>query len=163
MAAAGRGPRSRPAAAASSSCFVLFTARTAVTLGCPSVMVPVLSITTVSIRCAVSSASPDLIRTPFPAPLPVPTIIATGVARPSAQGQEITSTEIAIENANSTLAPMASQEAPATRAITMTTGTNTPATRSASRAIGAFEAPASSTSRMIWLMVESAPTRCAVN
>ena len=31
---------------------------------------------------------------PFSAPLPVPTIIATGVARPKAQGQEITKTNL---------------------------------------------------------------------
>ena len=33
--------------------------------------------------------------TPILAPLPVPTIIATGVARPRAHGQDITKTEIA--------------------------------------------------------------------
>ena len=36
--------------------------------------------------CAVSNASPDLMRIPFSAPFPVPTMMATGVARPSAQG-----------------------------------------------------------------------------
>ena len=66
-----------------------------VTLGLPSVTVPVLSSTTVFTVCAVSSASADLIRMPFSAPLPVPTMMAVGVASPSAQGQEITSTAIA--------------------------------------------------------------------
>ena len=42
----------------------------------------------------------DLIKIPFSAALPVPTIIATGVAKPKAQGQEITSTLIALDNAN---------------------------------------------------------------
>ena len=64
-------------------------------------MVPVLSRTTVSMLWAVSRASADLIRMPFVAPLPVPTIIAVGVASPSAQGQEITRMEIPIESANS--------------------------------------------------------------
>ena len=46
-------------------------------------------------------------------------------------------------------------------AMPMTTGTNTPATLSASLAIGALEAPASSTRRMIWDSVVSSPTRAA--
>lgn len=40
---------------------------------------------------------------PFAAPRPVPTMIAVGVASPRAHGQEITSTEIATESANSKL------------------------------------------------------------
>ena len=72
-----------------------------VTTGVPWVMVPVLSRTTVSMLWAVSRASADLIRMPFVAPLPVPTIIAVGVASPSAQGQEMTRMEIPIERANS--------------------------------------------------------------
>ena len=51
-----------------------------VTLGFPSVIVPVLSNTIVSILYVVSKASPPLINTPFSAPFPVPTIIAVGVA-----------------------------------------------------------------------------------
>ena len=42
-------------------------------------------------------ASPDFIRIPFSAPLPVPTIIATGVARPREQGQDITKTVMPAE------------------------------------------------------------------
>ena len=72
-----------------------------VTSGLPSVIVPVLSSTTVSTRCAVSRASPDFTSMPFSAPLPVPAIIATGVASPSAQGHDITRTAIADESANS--------------------------------------------------------------
>jgi hypothetical protein len=41
---------------------------------------------------AVSRASALRIRTPFSAPLPVPTIIAVGVANPRAQGQAIMTT-----------------------------------------------------------------------
>ena len=60
-------------------------------------MVPVLSSTTVSARCAVSKASPDLMRIPFSAPLPVPTIMAVGVASPKAQGQEMTRTAMPMD------------------------------------------------------------------
>ena len=48
-------------------------------------------------------------------------------------------------------------------AMTITTGTNTPLTLSAKRAIGAFELPASSTSRMILAKVISSPTFSASN
>ena len=50
--------------------------------------------------CAVSSGSPPLMRIPFCAPTPVPTITAVGVARPRAQGQAMARTEIAQRNAN---------------------------------------------------------------
>ena len=61
----------------------------------PSVIVPVLSRTIVSSLCAVSSASAERIRTPFSAPLPVPTMIDSGVASPSAHGQAMISTDTA--------------------------------------------------------------------
>lgn len=63
-----------------------------VTFGFPSVIVPVLSKTIASILHATSSGSPHLIRIPFCAHFPVPTIIAVGVASPSAQGHAITMT-----------------------------------------------------------------------
>ena len=44
---------------------------------------------------------------PYSAPLPVPTMMATGVARPRAQGQEMTSTATAEVRACSTLWPVA--------------------------------------------------------
>ena len=88
-------------------------------------------------------------------------MIATGVARPSAHGQEITRTEIARVSANEGVSPASSQMTAVTSAIHMTTGTKTPATLSASLAIGALDAPASSTRRMIWLSVVSSPTRDA--
>ena len=65
------------------------------TLGLPSVRVPVLSTTSVSTFSIRSRASADLIRTPMPAPLPTPTPIDIGVARPSAQGQAMITTETA--------------------------------------------------------------------
>ena len=56
------------------------------TCGRPTVSVPVLSNATTSIARATSSACALLIRIPRDAPRPVPTMIAVGVARPSAQG-----------------------------------------------------------------------------
>ena len=97
-----------------------------VTLGFPSVIVPVLSKTMVSIFPPISSASADLKRIPFSAPLPVPTIMATGVASPNAQGHEIISTAIPIESANSNGYPNSSQIIVAITAIVITIGTNTP-------------------------------------
>ena len=121
-------------------------------------MVPVLSRTTVVTLCVVSSASADLMRIPFTAPRPVPTMMAVGVARPSAQGQLMTSTEMPMESENSTLCPVRSHTAVAMTAIVMTTGTNTPLTLSASLAMGALELVASSTRRTIWESVVSSPT-----
>ena len=125
-------------------------------------MVPVLSNTTVLILWAVSKACPDLIRIPCSAPLPVPTIIATGVASPNAQGQEITNTLMAQFSANSKVAPDNIQIAAVMREMPITIGTNTPAMRSASLAIGAFVAEASSTRRIICAKVVSLPTLLAV-
>ena len=85
-----------------SACVKPFSrAITSVTDGWPEVMVPVLSSTMVSTLWRFSSASALLMSMPNSAALPVPTMIATGVARPSAQGQEMTSTEMALESANS--------------------------------------------------------------
>ena len=132
-----------------------------VTTGVPWVIVPVLSSTTVSMLWAVSRASADLIRIPLLAPLPVPTIMAVGVARPSAQGQEMTRTEMPIDRANSKPYPNSSQTMTAISAMLITTGTNTPLTLSASFAIGALELVASSTSRTICASVVSSPTLVA--
>ena len=87
--------------------------------------------------------------------------MATGVASPSAQGQEITSTEMPLATASPADAPAISQPAVTIRAIPITAGTKTPETLSAIRAIGAFVAAASETIRMIWLRVVSSPTRVA--
>ncbi len=65
-----------------------------VTSGFPRVSVPVLSKTTVVSFSDISSASPFLMRSPSSAPRPIPTVTAVGVARPSAQGQATTRTEI---------------------------------------------------------------------
>lgn len=42
--------------------------------------------------CAISRGSPPLMRMPFWAPTPVPTMTAVGVARPREQGQAMHST-----------------------------------------------------------------------
>ena len=68
--------------------------RMSVTFGSPLVMVPVLSSATIWVRPAASSEAAVLNRMPFFAPRPLPTMMATGVARPSAQGQLMTSTEM---------------------------------------------------------------------
>ena len=65
-----------------------------VTFGSPLVMVPVLSNATIWVRPAASSEAAVLNRMPFLAPRPLPTMMATGVASPSAQGQLMTSTEM---------------------------------------------------------------------
>ena len=67
----------------------------------PSVRVPVLSNTTVSTGRVRSSTSPPLMSTPSWAPRPVPTMMAVGVARPSAQGQAMMSTATAAVKASS--------------------------------------------------------------
>ena len=47
-----------------------------------------------------SKVLPPLIKIPFFAALPIPTIIAVGVASPIAHGHEITSTAIDLRNAS---------------------------------------------------------------
>ena len=144
-------PASTAAASArnSSRVFFLFHRITSVTEGCPTVIVPVLSSTTVSMECRVSRLTADFMRMPYSAAFPVPTIIATGVARPRAQGQDITSTAMALERANSKDWPAISHTMAVSMAMIITVGTKTPLTLSARRAIGALVFPASSTRRMI--------------
>ena len=129
-----------------------------VTRGFPSVIVPVLSIITVFIVWAVSKASADLISIPFSAPFPVPTIIAVGVAKPKAHGQEITNTAIPIDKANSNEYPRSNQVIVAIIAIAITTGTKTLLILSANLAIGALEELASSTNFIICDKTVSSPS-----
>ena len=116
-----------------------------VTFGFPSVMVPVLSSTTIFTLPVSSSDTAVLKSMPFLAPIPLPTIMATGVASPSAHGQLITSTEIPLASAKPKLSPSKSHITIVTAAIVITAGTNTPETLSATFAIGAFVAAASLT------------------
>ena len=88
-------------------------------------------------------------RIPFSAPFPVPTIMAVGVASPSAHGQAITRTEIKIVRANLKSPVPINHAIPEATAMAMTAGTKYPATMSASFAIGALEPCACSTSFMI--------------
>ena len=62
---------------------------------------------------------------PCSAPLPVPTVIDIGVARPSAQGQAMISTETAATSANTNAGdgPTSSQIAIVQTAMMMTAGT----------------------------------------
>ena len=120
-----------------------------VTVGLPFVIVPVLSSTTTSIFPVSSRETAVLNKIPFFAPTPFPTIIATGVARPRAQGQLITRTEIPRARAKPIVSPNASHTIIVKTATAITTGTNTPDTLSATFAIGAFVAAASPT---IWII-----------
>ena len=97
------------------------------------------------VRPVCSSAAAVLNRIPFLAPTPFPTIMATGVASPSAHGQLITSTEIALARENDMSFETAIQMRKVTAAIAITTGTKTALTRSAALATGAFVAAASET------------------
>ena len=110
-----------------------------VTAGAPSVMVPVLSKITISILWDASKASPFLNKTPASAPLPVPTIMAVGVASPRAQGHAITRTDISTVRENSKDSPLISQTENEIMETANTTGTKYSATLSASLAIGAFD------------------------
>ena len=66
---------------------------TRVTVGSPTVSVPVLSNTTARTRPASSMAAPRLMMMPRRAARPIPAITATGVARISGQGVATTSTD----------------------------------------------------------------------
>ena len=127
----------------------------------PSVIVPVLSNATIWILPASSRDTAVLNRIPFLAPIPFPTIMATGVASPRAQGQLMTRTEIPLASAYPNSFPVSSQTMVVTTAILITVGTKTPETLSAILAIGAFVAAASLTILIIWERVVSSPTRVA--
>src|SRR3990170_2932070 len=81
-------------------CFVVsLLAMTSVTVAFPLVIVPVLSRIIALTSFMVWRAAPFLIRMPFSAPMPEATIKAVGVARPKAQGQAITRTDMAAKRA----------------------------------------------------------------
>ena len=103
--------------------------------GLPSVSVPVLSTTSVSTFSRRSSASAFLISTPSAAPRPVPTMIAIGVASPSAHGHAMISTATALTSACASLGsgPQIAPRGERQTAMTTTAGTKYAATTSASR------------------------------
>ena len=90
-------PRSSVAANRNSVASSRFDAVIVVTnWGLPSVRVPVLSTTKVSMWRSSSMASAFLNNTPTVAPLPVAVMTDIGVAKPSAQGQAMMSTATAL-------------------------------------------------------------------
>ena len=142
--AAARGcslPFSR-LAANERSCFSSISpaVTTVFNFGFPSVKVPVLSTTRVSILRMVSMASAFLKSTPIVAPLPVATIMDMGVARPRAHGHAMISTETAAMSpwARRGSGPARYQMRKEIKEIRMTAGTKYPATTSASLWIGAL-------------------------
>ena len=132
-----------------------------VTSGSPLVRVPVLSMTTVWMRAEVSRAMAFLNKIPRFAPRPLPTMIAVGVARPSASGQVITTTVMANSIASANVRPASSQAGSVTAPPISATSTSQNAARSASRCPGALEFCASWTSLTIWARAVSAPTLVA--
>jgi hypothetical protein len=112
---------------------------TLISLGFPSVRVPVLSTTSVSTLRRSSMASAFRKRTPVVAPRPIATMIDIGVARPRAHGQAMMSTATALMRARAARGsgPTSDQTMNVTTAMAMTTGTKYPATTSASFWIGA--------------------------
>ena len=129
----------------SSSSLLLSAGIISVTFGSPSVIVPVLSRATICTLPVSSSDTAVLKRIPFFAATELPTIIATGVARPSAQGQLMTRTAIPLAKAKPIFCPRTSQAITVNTEIKITVGTNTPETLSAILAIGAFVDAASLT------------------
>ncbi len=129
-------------------------------LGFPSVRVPVLSTTNVVMLPSISSASASLMSTPFCAPRPTPTMMDTGVARPSAQGHAMISTATALMSpwlSRGSL-PQSAQMRKVRSAAIMTAGTKMPETRSAVFWIGALLCWAFFTRSMIWDKSMSEPT-----
>ena len=127
-------------------------------------MVAVLSSKTVRTSFALCSASASLYRMPIDAARPVAAMTATGVASPSAQGHEITSTLIAILKTCGTVTATAPvphriiHTAKVSAAMQRTTGTKMPAILSTVFSIGALEEPASRTIFMIRERTVSSPT-----
>ena len=135
----------------------------ATSLGLPSVSVPVLSMSNVSTASNPCSASALLTSTPACAPRPVPTMIDIGVASPSAQGQAMISTAMALSSAWPTRGsgPTRLQVMKVTTAIRMTSGTNQPEMRSATAWMGARLRCASATILTMRASTVSLPTACA--
>ncbi len=147
-----------------SSALLPLVGTTSVSEGCPFVIVPVLSSTRVLSLCAVSRASAERMRIPFWAPLPVPTMMESGVARPRAHGQAIMSTATAFTRAKmrAGVGPKLNQTMKVAMAMKMTMGTKRLAIRSARRWMGALEPWACSTNWIIWASMVSFPTLLAL-
>ncbi len=102
---------------------------------------------------------------PASAALPTPTIIAVGVARPSAHGQAITNTVIKANKAcaKALWPPTNIHTAKLSRARPTTTGTKMPATLSTIFCTGALLPWASSTTLIIWASTVLEPTLSALS
>jgi indolepyruvate ferredoxin oxidoreductase len=137
---------------------------TSVTLGLPSVRVPVLSNIATETLLSVSMASPPLNMTPFDAPLPMPTIMAVGVASPRAQGHATTRIATAGIIAESGAPGDATKYHARNVAIAtaITAYAKYPATLSTIFCIAGFLPIASSTSLTTCDRNESAPTLAAL-
>ncbi len=126
--------------------------------GRPSVRVPVLSKAR-SVACpSASRAAASRTSTPFRAAAPSPTITATGVASPSAQGQAITSSVTAGRQAWASDPVATHQPARVSRASARMTGTKTALMRSARSWAGALEPWAWATRAAMRASWVSAPT-----
>ena len=138
--------------------------RIAVTRGSPRVKVPVLSTTSRSIFAARSSTSLFLTSNPWFAARPRPTMIDMGIARPSAQGQAIIRTLIAVTSAKDSCGggPKNHHNAAVSSARPTTAGTKTELILSTRSAIGGFEFCASAISRIIPPRTVSLPTASAL-
>ena len=109
---------------------------------------------------ASSRLSASLIRIPFSAPLPIPTMIAVGVAKPKAHGQAITNTETMANNACviAFSPPTIIQMPKVTDEMVITTGTKIPAILSTSFWTGGLLPCACCTILMIRASIVSPPT-----
>ncbi len=133
-------------------------AKTAVTRANRSVSVPVLSKATRFARASLSRASPLRMRMPRDEARPLPTIIATGVARPIAHGQATNSRAMALKTAVPKLPSTSHHPRKVATAPARITGTNTELTRSAIFCSGALSRWARSTSCCRRLSTDSAAT-----
>ena len=104
----------------------------------PFVRVPVLSNTAYFISFIISRISGFFINIPSCAPLPTELTIAIGVARPKAQGHEITKTEIDAKIAFKAFPTIKYQAKNVRIEMIITTGTKIFATLSANLLIGSF-------------------------
>ena len=135
---------------------------TSVTVGFPDVRVPVLSMTIVETDVNRSRLPAFRIRIPWVAATPTPTVIAVGVASPSAHGQAIMRTAMKLTSECVNVASATNnQPANVRRASAMTEGTKTDAILSARFWIGAFDPWASSTSFTICARTVCSPTAVA--
>mgnify|MGYP003078504836 CR=1 FL=1 len=149
----------------SSFCPIPSLHRRFVTLGVPSVIVPVLSKTTACTLHNCSRLCASRIRILFSAPLPIPTIIAVGVANPNAQGQAITNTVTEVSKAcvKASSPPAIIQPIKVSAAIPITAGTKIAAILSTNCCTGALLPWASCTILIIWAKIVSLPTFSAMN